>query len=150
MMRGHIRKRASIAALSVASLVAASCTGGGGDESRGASDQPAGALATVEVGLADFTISPATISVPADQPIRFAIMNQGLGPHTFAVVVGDQTFESDLIDPSGQETLDVPALEAGAYEAYCTVAGHKDLGMVATVNVGSDTTSAGVQASVVQ
>ncbi len=146
MMQGHIRKGAVIAALSAAALVATACTGGDG-ASGGASDQAAVAPATVEVMLADFTITPVAISVPADQPVQFAIMNHGLAPHTFAVVVGDQTYESDLIDPSGQGTLDVPALETGAYEAYCTVAGHKDLGMVGTVNAGVEANGDGTDAT---
>jgi len=145
MMRGPIRKGASIAVLGVVALVVTACTGGGGDVSGGGGgggDQAA-APAVIEVTLADFTISPAAISVPADQPIEFTVMNQGLAPHTFALVVADQTFETDLIDPNGQATLDVPALDAGDYQAYCAVPGHKDLGMVATVTAGADASAAG-------
>ena len=123
--------------MGVVALLATACTSGGGDVSGGGGDQAAAAPAAIEVMLADFSISPSAISVPAGQPIEFTVMNHGLAPHTFAVVVADQTFETELIDPEGQATLEVPALEAGAYEAYCTVAGHKDLGMVATVNAGS-------------
>jgi FtsP/CotA-like multicopper oxidase with cupredoxin domain len=146
MIRGLIRKGASIAVVSVMALVATACTGGGGDASGGEGDQAAAAPAAIEVMLADFTISPAAISVPADQPIEFTVMNHGLAPHTFAVVVADQTFETELIDPNGQATLDVPALEAGSYEAYCTVAGHKDLGMVGTVTAGADASTEGTDA----
>jgi FtsP/CotA-like multicopper oxidase with cupredoxin domain len=142
-MRGLIRKEASIAVLGVVVLLATACTGGGGDVSGGGGDQAASAPAAVEVTLADFTISPSAISVPAGQPIEFTVMNHGLSPHSFAVDVADQTFETDLIDPNGEATLDVPALEAGAYQAYCTVPGHKDLGMVATVTAGAGASADG-------
>jgi VCBS repeat-containing protein len=143
-----MRQGAVIAILGAVALVATACTGGDGDvEGGGGGGEQAAAPAAVEIALADFSISPTAISVPAGQPIEFTVMNHGAAPHTFAVDVADKTFVTDLIDPDGQVTLDVPALEEGSYEAYCTVAGHKDLGMVATVTAGAsadgaDTTTA--------
>ena len=143
-MRGLIRRGASIAVLSVVALVATACTGGDGDVGGGGGGgEQAAAPVAVEVTLADFSISPAEISVPPGQPIEFTVMNDGAAPHNFAVDVADRTFVTDLIDPNGQATLDVPALDAGAYEAYCTVPGHKDLGMVATVTAGADASADG-------
>ena len=46
------------------------------------------------------------------------------------------TYATDLIDPGTTVVLKVPALDAGTYAAYCTVSGHKDLGMLATVTAG--------------
>jgi len=70
-------------------------------------------------------------------------MNMGQAQHTFAVDVNGTTYETDMIDPNATAVLDVPALEAGTYGAYCTVSGHKDLGMIATVTAGTGDGAAG-------
>jgi FtsP/CotA-like multicopper oxidase with cupredoxin domain len=95
------------------------------------------APATIDVMLSDFAIAPADIRVPTGSPITFTVMNHGQAPHTWGVVVDGQTLETPLINPEGTETLAVPALEAGTYEALCTVAGHVELGMVATVTAAA-------------
>ena len=131
--------------LAIVSLVGAACVNAQGNEGAGGADeQAAAAPATVEVMLSDFAIDPSAIEVPSGQPLTFSIMNHGQTPHTFGVMVDGQTLESEQIAAEATGTLDVPALEAGTYDALCTVAGHKDLGMVATVvaSDGSGTTVA--------
>jgi FtsP/CotA-like multicopper oxidase with cupredoxin domain len=107
-----------------------SVTGGGGEQ---AASEPA----MVQVTLSDFAITPSTLNVPAGQPVMFHVENQGQTPHTFAVTVGTKTYDSGAIGVGGLVSLDVPALAAGSYEAFCSVTGHKGLGMVATVVAGS-------------
>ena len=121
--------------LAIVSLVGAACVSDaqGNEGAGGADEQAAAAPATVEVMLSDFKIDPSAIEVPSGQPLTFSIMNHGQTPHTFGVTVDGQTLESDQIAAEATGTLDVPALEAGTYDALCTVPGHKDLGMVATV-----------------
>jgi FtsP/CotA-like multicopper oxidase with cupredoxin domain/plastocyanin len=131
-----MRNGAKVAALGVLALVFAACSGGGG-ATGGAGEQAAGAPAKVEVMLSEFKIDPSTIPVPANQPIEFTVMNHGQAQHTFAVDVNGKTYVTDLINPNATATLPVPAMDAGSYQAYCTVPGHKDLGMLATVVVGS-------------
>jgi FtsP/CotA-like multicopper oxidase with cupredoxin domain len=72
----------------------------------------------------------------------FHVENDGQTQHTFAVSVGGQTYDTGTIDVGGLIALDVPALAAGSYEAFCSVAGHRGLGMVATVVAGSAAASA--------
>jgi FtsP/CotA-like multicopper oxidase with cupredoxin domain len=145
-MRYPIRKGALVAALGVLALVFAACSGGSGGATGGAGEQAAGAPTKVEVMLSEFAIDPSSIPVPAGQPVEFTVMNHGQAQHTFAIDVNGKLYATDLIDPNTTATLDVPALGAGSYQAYCTVPGHKDLGMLATVVVGtgdtSDTTTA--------
>jgi len=121
--------------LAIVSLVGAACVSDAqGNEGAGGADQQAAAApATVEVMLSDFAIDPSAIEVPSGQPLTFSIMNHGQTPHTFAVVVDGQTLESEQVAAEATGTLDLPALQAGTYDALCTVPGHKDLGMVATV-----------------
>ena len=58
---------------------------------------------------------------------------------TFGVTLDHQ---APAIAPGGSAQLDLPALAAGSYDALCTVSGHVDLGMVATVVARSDGGSA--------
>jgi FtsP/CotA-like multicopper oxidase with cupredoxin domain/plastocyanin len=129
----------------VLALVSASCGGGGGggDASGDAKVQAAAGPATIEIMLTEFAIDPSAISVPADRPIEFSVMNMGQAPHTFAVEVGGTTYATDQIDAGVTVVLEVPALAAGTYRAYCTVSGHEDLGMLGTVTAGSDDGASG-------
>jgi FtsP/CotA-like multicopper oxidase with cupredoxin domain len=113
----------------------AACTSSGGSGPPATGDQAAGAPAVVDVSLTDFAIDPEMPEVPADTPITFEVTNDGQAPHTFAVIAGEQTYETDLLDAGASATLEVPALAAGDYETQCTVAGHADLGMTGMLHV---------------
>ena len=147
-MHGSVRGRV-IATLGVLALVAAACDGGGGAPGAAAAEQAAGAPTTVEVMLSDFEISPSTIEVPVQVPISFSVMNMGQTDHTFAIEANGTTYDTGSIDVGATVTLDVPALEDGSYDAICSVPGHEDLGMVATViaSVNSAGTGAGATGS---
>jgi manganese oxidase len=134
MMRS-VRRWGLLGIASALVLVSVSCSGG--DAGGGAEEQAAAGPATIEIMLTEFAIEPSTIEVPAGQPIEFSVMNMGQAPHTFALDVGADTFVTQEIVAGETVMLDVPALEAGTYPAYCTVSGHTDLGMVATVTAGS-------------
>lgn len=116
-------------------LVSVSCSGG--SASGGAHEQAAAGPVKVEIMLSEFKIDPSAIAVPVGQPIEFSVTNMGQAQHTFAVDVGGKTYGTDLIDPNSTVILQVPSLDAGTYAAYCTVSGHKDLGMLATVTAGA-------------
>jgi FtsP/CotA-like multicopper oxidase with cupredoxin domain len=144
-MMASVRRWGVLGIASALALVSVACSGG--NAAGGTEDQAAAGPATVEIMLAEFTIEPSAIAVPAGQPIEFSVMNMGQAGHTFAVDVGDTTYATELIDPGTTVLLDVPALDAGTYAAYCTVSGHKDLGMLATVTAGSGSTPAGATGS---
>jgi uncharacterized cupredoxin-like copper-binding protein len=126
-------------------FVGAACAGDDPDAGAAVGEQAAASAVQVEVMLSDFAIDPTSIDVPAGQALSFAIMNHGQTPHTFGIVVGADTLQTAQIPPDGTGTLEVPALEPGIYDALCTVPGHKDLGMVATVSAteGGGVTAAG-------
>ena len=142
MMRS-IRRWSLLSMAGALALVAASCDGGGGSPGPDAEVVAAAGPATIEIMLTEFAIDPSSISVPADQPIEFSVMNMGQAPHTFAVEVGGETYATDQIDAGVTVVLEVPALAAGTYRAYCSVAGHEDLGMLATVTAGADGSTTG-------
>jgi FtsP/CotA-like multicopper oxidase with cupredoxin domain len=116
-------------------MVAAACSGGG-DAAPGATGDQA-APATFQVSLKEFSITPAMIDAPAGQDLTFEVTNDGGAAHTLAVDTGSGTRATPEIQPGSTTTLTVPALAAGNYRFYCTIAGHADLGMQGTLMVAS-------------
>ena len=141
MMRS-VRRWGLLSIASALALLSVSCVGGG-NAGGATGDQAAAGPAKVEVMLAEFKIDPSAITVPAGQAIEFSVMNMGQAAHTFAVDVEGTIYVTDQIDPGTTAVLDVPALAAGTYSAYCTVSGHKALGMLATVTAGEVGTTTG-------
>ena len=138
----------AIALMLALSLFAVACDGSSAPAGEGteAAAQPT----TVAITLSDFKIDPAMPEVPAGSAVVFQVSNAGQAPHTFGIVVGDQTLETPLINAGESGTLEVPALDAGDYDILCTVPGHADLGMTGTVHAivgsGTGTTPSGAPA----
>jgi uncharacterized cupredoxin-like copper-binding protein len=99
---------------------------------------PAGAL---HVSLLDYSISPATISLPAGA-FTIYVTNDGKTPHNFTIrtprgPVGSSTkivAHSKDLNP-GQADILVATLPAGDYSFFCAFAGHEQLGMVGDFTV---------------
>jgi nitrite reductase (NO-forming) len=111
---------------------------------KGSDDEDAGAVAagkpmTVEVELGDLFIKPASIEVPEGTPITFKVTNHGKMQHDFKV---DGTDGTDLLDPEGTATFTTDPV-AATTEAWCTVPGHKEAGMVMDIKVTGAAASGG-------
>ncbi|MGQ0670002.1 MAG: multicopper oxidase domain-containing protein [Actinomycetota bacterium] len=118
-------------------LVAAACGSGDGGSS-------ADEAAEVHVALNEFSISPAQIAAPAEEPIAIQVANEGQAPHSFAIDAGGELVETELLEPGASTLLELPPLDVGTYEAWCTVPGHRELGMTALLVVGQkEASSAG-------
>ena len=120
------------AALLALVLVGSACTSesSGADAGTGGGEAAAGAGASFDVSLTDqLKIDPAMIDAPSNTPLTFNVTNTGATQHSFAIEVGDQTYETALLDGGATETLEVPALAAGDYTTLCTVPGHAEAGM---------------------
>ena len=129
---------AILALIATVALIGAACgSGTSAPAAAGAGDLAAAGLSKAAVTLSDFKIEPSQIDVPVGQAIDFSVSNAGPSPHTFAVKVGDKTYDTGEIRPNATLELSVPALSAGAYDALCTVPGHDKLGMTATINAVS-------------
>ncbi len=136
--------RSSVALIALFALMASACTAGdGGNDTPPGEEAAAAEPARVQVTLSDFAIAPKTIAVPVGRELMFQIENTGAAPHSFAVVVGSRTLASPMIDPGGVGELTVASLESGTYDALCTVPGHDQLGMVATVVTGGEGATSG-------
>lgn len=105
----------------------------------------------------EFTFVPAQITVASAQPVELTLQNTGAVEHDWSVreidlsgkpttagESGDGHMAGDMHDapklhvaagPGGQAKLSFVASKPGTYEFFCTVAGHKEAGMVGTLTV---------------
>lgn len=83
----------------------------------------------ITVTLTEFKISPNPIEMPAGSVLT--VVNEGTTAHDIMV----DGYKSETLDGGGRTTLDLTMLEPGTYEVVCTVTGHKDSGMTATLTV---------------
>jgi uncharacterized cupredoxin-like copper-binding protein len=85
----------------------------------------------------EFEFEPRPLKVKAGL-VRFLLINRGSVEHDFAIpsLARHGAHEKHLIKP-GKTTIVDLELKPGTYEAICTIPGHKEAGMVVTVEVSS-------------
>lgn len=86
---------------------------------------------TVEVKLDEMTITPASIEVSPGQELILEVENVGTMPHDVKVAGKEG---SSLLEPGATETVELGSFEAST-QAWCTVPGHKEAGMVMDIVV---------------
>lgn len=123
----------AVMALTIA-IVAVLISGTKGDSASSAGTSAAGKT-SFDIELSEFKITPAAVTAAAGQPLTFHVTNKGTMPHDFSV---DGTTGTKMIDPGGTATLEVKSLDA-AVQAWCTVPGHKEAGMVMAIDVAGAT-----------
>ncbi len=115
-------------------LVASACGGGNGSE---AAQEPAAAGAepakTIRIAATDFAFEPRTVALSAPGTYTFVVANSGKADHALAIEGPGVEEETRTIKPGGEAELTVEITEAGDYEVYCPVGGHRDLGMEGTL-----------------
>lgn len=122
----------------------------------GCASTPAQATTEITVEASDFAYQPASITVPAGEPVTITLNNVGRAEHDFVVEkinvtdvhasdsgpaahhAGGHEADYDLhffARAGDSETLQFTALESGTYEIFCTIEGHKEAGMIAQLVV---------------
>jgi uncharacterized cupredoxin-like copper-binding protein len=85
--------------------------------------------------LKEFLFDPKDVTVRTGE-IAFVVKNQGAIEHNLVLEVpGGKTVTPVAIIEPGQTTRVTVSLPAGFYTIYCSLPGHKDAGMVATLRV---------------
>lgn len=124
---GHTRRMLAVAMIATTGLLLAACT-----TASTTGQEPSGLSAS----LTDFKIATSG-SVAAGSPFEIAVSNDGKTIHSMAIVAGEKTVGTPVLDAGKTTTLSVPALAAGTYKLFCTVGGHREAGMETMLTVGS-------------
>lgn len=110
----------------VALLVAGDGGGGGGSVSSGSE------TTTLEVELTEFALE-GDLWAP-EGAVELKVTNTGTVQHD--LTVEGTGVATKLLDPGATETIPLGDLAEGEYTIFCSVPGHKDAGMAATLMVG--------------
>jgi uncharacterized cupredoxin-like copper-binding protein len=128
--------RTSLAvALAAVALVATACAGGSATptptDTTGVANAGGTTVMAVEKDYS-ITLSRTTFTIG---PYVFVVENQGATAHNLNVRgPGVDGRVSATVPPNGQTELAVTLLK-GTYELWCSIDGHKDLGMDLTITV---------------
>ena len=117
------------------------------DEAEGGESTEAvatGEPVTFEIELVDLDVKPASIDVPAGARVTVNVTNNGAVPHDLKL---DGKTGTEMIPPGGHATAELGVVTESS-QAWCTVPGHKEAGMVLDINVsGSAAPAEGGEAS---
>jgi nitrite reductase (NO-forming) len=108
------------------------------DDSSAGSDE-AGGETEFDVELGDLYVKPARIDVPAGVEVTLHVSNAGAMQHDLKV---DGDAGTALLDPGSDETIVIGPFAADR-QAWCTVPGHKEAGMLMDITVIGGTTTDG-------
>jgi uncharacterized cupredoxin-like copper-binding protein len=122
-------------ATAVAALIVVLAACGGGSGGGSSSSPPASSGKKIDVTLKDFSITLAGGSTVQPGTYTFVVTNKGPSSHNLTV---NGPGVSDQATPTfgpGTKNLTV-TLKSGAYDLFCSVPGHKALGMDTKLTVG--------------
>ena len=132
----QIAGRASIALMFVFALILAAC--GGAASNVGPQ--------VINVTLQEFGFQPSTITVKVNRPVKIMLKNNGTVVHDFSsadaivTLMNSQGAMHDMdnmnlmmhvaVEAGQSGSIEFTPTQAGTYTFWCTVAGHKEAGMV--------------------
>jgi plastocyanin len=108
--------------------------GGGAEDAQAPSGAKESVLKTIRVKEVEFALKPAEITLEKPGTYLFKAVNSGGTVHALEVEGQGIEEETEEIQPGQSAELKVK-LEAGTYELYCPVDGHKEEGMEGKVIV---------------
>lgn len=111
-----------------------SAGGGGAEDAQAPSGAKESVLKTIRVKETEFALKPAEITLEKPGTYLFKAVNSGGTVHALEVEGQGIEEETEEIQPAQSAELKVK-LEAGTYELYCPVDGHKEEGMEGKVIV---------------
>ncbi len=92
---------------------------------------PTGHTTTVEVSMKDMRFHPDVVNVPAGDALIIVLTNNDNQVHDLVLVSGAK---SGLLNPAQTVKVDVGVVGSNI-DGWCSIAGHRQLGMVMTVNM---------------
>jgi nitrite reductase (NO-forming) len=86
---------------------------------------------TFDIELGDLFVRPSSIEVPAGSQVILNVTNTGAMPHDLKL---DGETGTELLDPGASTTTELGVITETS-EAWCTVPGHREAGMVLDIQV---------------
>lgn len=108
------------------------------DTASGAAPVAGGGTRTFDIELGDLYIKPAAIEINAGDTVVLNVTNAGVMQHDLKL---NGTTGAELIDPGASATVDLGAINESS-QAWCTVPGHKEAGMVLDITVTGEAPAA--------
>jgi nitrite reductase (NO-forming) len=132
---------AAVVAMALAvPLSAVLISSGGDDGNQGAGAPASGEPLVLEVELGDLFVEPSSVTVPAGTELIVKVTNTGAMAHDLKLQGG--ATGTALLDPGGTEETSLGVMQETT-QAWCTVPGHKEAGMVLDIEVTGGTSAAG-------
>ena len=149
-LRRVVRASTLTGGLLVLALMLAACTGGGGGSGGSGTPTPSptpgptlngeAPVATLKLDMRDIAYSVEELRAPAGSVFAIEMRNRGVIEHDFTIDVftGDASpiaLESEeydvhvLLDRGESATLVLRVPGAGTIDFYCTIPGHREVGM---------------------
>lgn len=125
----------AVAALAAAALVALWALPEGGSGPRLAQ----AGVTSHNVTASEFSLSPATLSAPANTSFTVTLANSGSLTHNFTIqVAGTPTTGNVSPGSSASGTFNLPD---GTFTYFCSIGTHRAQGMQGTITIGTGTSS---------
>ena len=97
------------------------------------SPQTQGEVRGITVEGDEYAFSPESITVEAGERIRLTFKNMGNLPHNFAI--DELGISTKTIAGGNSDTIEFTAETTGTFAFYCSIAGHRQLGMEGELEV---------------
>ena len=142
-----------LGALILAALAATACAA---DDSVADDDETSPPDTSLEVAMTDLAFSAPEITARAGERLRITFRNDGAVVHDFTIqemphvqmsTMGGTTAGEHgdhmndgravhlAVDPRAEAVLDLRAEDAGTYEFFCSVPGHREAGMAGILRI---------------
>jgi plastocyanin len=106
---------------------------GGALVACGGGGTPTTSTSKVSADAAEFTFTPSALEAKAGDVLEVTLVNKGTIEHDLTIdALGIKAYAA--VGKTATATTEA-ALTAGTYEFYCSIAGHKEAGMVGTLTV---------------
>src|SRR5688572_27295136 len=126
---------AAVGAFAVATVALFVAVASGPSEAAVDSSDQQGAVAPIDVALGEFFVRPAALTASNRTAVTLHVRNTGGIEHDLSLGAAKKTAR---LASGSSETLSLGTMEVGTYQLVCSVPGHADLGMTATLTISEE------------
>jgi plastocyanin len=116
--------------LVAAALMLAACGGGNGNGET--ADNGSASSDGITIVATEYEFDPSDVTLPADTAVEITLENEGIIEHDWTV----DDLDVEIYTGPGETNSVTVTAAAGTYEVYCSIPGHRELGMEGSLTVG--------------